>query len=71
MPRVIPKSAPRAPKSHTGVAMPSRAGTNHTSPVSSHAAAISAELSASGMSPMSSRSHSMQLPADSIIASTP
>src|SRR5207237_1209609 len=50
---------------------PSRAGTNHTSPVSVHAAATASDSAADEMRPRSSRSHSTALPADSITASMP
>ena len=67
----MPVNVPRAPKSHTGVPSPSRAGTNQTSPVSSQPAATAAESAASSMIPRSSRSHSTQVPADSMMASIP
>ena len=62
---------PRAPKSHTGVPRPSRAGTNQTSPVCWQAAATVADSAAVSMMPRSSRSHSTQVPADSMMASMP
>ncbi len=71
LPRVSPTMVPRAPKSHTGVPSPSRAGTNQTSPVSSQRPATSAEWAAESMTARSSRSHSTQVPADSMTASTP
>ena len=71
LPRVSPVNVPRAPKSQTGVPRPRRAGTNQTSPVSSQAAATVAEWAASSMIRRSSRSHSMQVPAESMMASSP
>ena len=70
-PGSVPTKVPRAPKSHTGVPSPSRAGTNQTSPVSSQRPATSAESAAESMMARSSRSHSTQVPADSMMASTP
>ena len=71
-PRVSPTRVPRAPKSQTGVPRPSSAGTNQTSPVVSHWAATAADSAAVAIRmPRSSRSHSTQVPAESITASMP
>ena len=51
VPRVSPKRAPRAPKSHCGVPKPSRAGTATTPPVSSQAAATASDSAARGDEP--------------------
>ena len=50
---------------------PSSAGTNQTSPVLSHCAATASDSSDDARSPRSSRSHSTQVPAESMTASVP
>ncbi len=70
-PRVSPTSVPRAPKSHTGVPRPRRAGTNQTSSVVSHCRPRPPIRRTTRSASALSRSHSTQLPADNMTARFP